>query len=56
MCPLVHVVMKSHNRTPMFCSCNAPTHSIGGLDSLGAVEYINVIGRRLDMQLPSTLV
>jgi hypothetical protein len=28
----------------------------GGLDSLGAVEYVNLVGRRLNLQLPSTLV
>ncbi len=28
----------------------------GGLDSLGAVEYVNLVGRRLHLQLPSTLV
>lgn len=28
----------------------------GGLDSLGAVEYVNLIGRRLNLQLPSTLI
>lgn len=28
----------------------------GGLDSLGAVEYVNLISRRLNLQLPSTLV
>jgi hypothetical protein len=31
-------------------------HLPGGLDSLGAVEYVNLVGRRLDLQLPSTLV
>jgi hypothetical protein len=30
--------------------------SAGGLDSLGAVEYVNLVGRRLNMQLPSTLI
>jgi hypothetical protein len=28
----------------------------GGLDSLGAVEYVNLVGRRLNLQLPSTLI
>jgi hypothetical protein len=27
-----------------------------GLDSLGAVEYVNLVSRRLGVQLPSTLV
>jgi hypothetical protein len=31
-------------------------HWPGGLDSLGAVEYVNLVGRRLKLQLPSTLV
>jgi len=30
--------------------------SVGGLDSLGAVEYVNLVGRRLNLQLPSTLI
>lgn len=33
----------------MFCPA-------GGLDSLGAVEYVNLVGRRLNLQLPSTLI
>jgi len=28
----------------------------GGLDSLGAVEYVNLVGRRLGMPIPATLV
>jgi hypothetical protein len=28
----------------------------GGLDSLGAVEYVNLVSRRLNVQLPSTLI
>ncbi len=28
----------------------------GGLDSLGAVEYVNLVSRRLGVVLPSTLV
>jgi hypothetical protein len=38
-----------------FLSCLS-LHSTGGLDSLGAVEYVNLVGRRLNLQLPSTLV
>lgn len=30
--------------------------SAGGLDSLGAVEYVNLVGRRLNLRLPTTLV
>ena len=28
----------------------------GGLDSLGAVEYVNLVGRKLGMAVPATLV
>ncbi len=39
------------NRERAIGACRA-----GGLDSLGAVEYVNLIARRLNVQLPSTLV
>lgn len=39
-------------------TAESPTAGVcaGGLDSLGAVEYVNLVGRRLNLQLPSTLV
>lgn len=39
------------------CDCANVQHNVaGGLDSLAAVEYVNLVGRRLNLQLPSTLV
>jgi hypothetical protein len=36
--------------------CNLRCPSSGGLDSLGAVEFVNSVGRRLGLSLPPTLV
>lgn len=38
------------------CLNLALSRCAAGLDSLGAVEYVNLVSRRLNVQLPSTLV
>jgi hypothetical protein len=46
----------SHTLSKKFLSFCLLLRLPGGLDSLGAVEYVNLVGRRLNLQLPSTLV
>jgi hypothetical protein len=42
--------------TGLSCHHCVAVRTTGGLDSLGAVEYVNLVGRRLNLQLPSTLI
>lgn len=53
---------EQHRCNPNFTAIHLHFHlplsvlGAAGLDSLGAVEYVNLVSRRLNLQLPSTLI